>query len=213
MTEMTNVIFAGVGGQGVLLIAEMLALAAAAAGHDVKQTEVHGVSQRGGAVESHVRYGPKVYSPLVTAGEAHAVVGLEKLEMLRFAHYVRPDGVIIVNDYEIEPLSVGAATANYPHHAIEFLRGKALNVLALPATATAKALGNVRAANMILLGALAAHLDIPLDVWERTLQTRIPPKHLALNQEAFRSGQLAAVSGQLAANGRAALAQSPIAES
>ena len=103
MDETTNVIFAGVGGQGVLLIAELLALAAAAAGHDVKQTEVHGVSQRGGAVESHVRYGPKVWSPLVTPGQAHAVVGLEKLEALRFAHYVRPDGVIIVNDYEIPP--------------------------------------------------------------------------------------------------------------
>lgn len=184
----SNVIFAGVGGQGVLLIAELLALAAAAAGHDVKQTEVHGVSQRGGAVESHVRYGPKVWSPLVTPGQAHAVVGLEKLEALRFAHYVRPDGVIIVNDHEILPASVGAAVAKYPHHAIEFLCSKGLNVVALPATKWAEDLGNVRVANMILLGVLSTYLDIPPQVWERTLETRIPDRLLALNRRAFQLG-------------------------
>ncbi|MER3514242.1 MAG: indolepyruvate oxidoreductase subunit beta [Chloroflexota bacterium] len=166
-----------------MLIAELLALAAAAAGHDVKQTEVHGVSQRGGAVESHVRYGPKVWSPLVTPGQAHAVVGLEKLEALRFAHYVRPDGVIIVNDYE-----VGAAVAKYPHHAIEFLCSKGLNVVALPATKWAEDLGNVRVANMILLGVLSTYLDIPSEVWERTLETRIPDRILALNRQAFQLG-------------------------
>ena len=188
MDETTNVIFAGVGGQGVLLIAELLALAAAAAGHDVKQTEVHGVSQRGGAVESHVRYGPKVWSPLVTPGQAHAVVGLEKLEALRFAHYVRLDGVIIVNDYEIPPASVGAAVAKYPHHAIEFLCSKGLNVVPLPATKWAEDLGNVRVANMILLGVLSTYLDIPSEVWERTLEIRIPDRILALNRRAFQLG-------------------------
>ena len=188
MDETTNVIFAGVGGQGVLLIAELLALAAAAAGHDVKQTEVHGVSQRGGAVESHVRYGPKVWSPLVTPGQAHAVVGLEKLEALRFAHYVRLDGVIIVNDYEIPPASVGAAVAKYPHHAIEFLCSKGLNVVALPATKWAEDLGNVRVANMILLGVLSTYLDIPSEVWERTLEIRVPDRILALNRRAFQLG-------------------------
>lgn len=188
MDETINVIFAGVGGQGVLLIAELLALAAAAAGQDVKQTEVHGVSQRGGAVESHVRYGPKVWSPLVTPGQAHAVVGLEKLEALRFAHYVRPDGIIIVNAYEILPASVGAAVAKYPHHAIEFLCSQGLNVVALPATKWAEDLGNVRVANMILLGVLSSYLDIPSEVWERTLETRIPDRLLALNRRAFQLG-------------------------
>lgn len=188
MDETINVIFAGVGGQGVLLIAELLALAAAAAGHDVKQTEVHGVSQRGGAVESHVRYGPRVWSPLVTPGQAHAVVGLEKLEALRFAHYVRPEGVIIVNDHEILPASVGAAVAKYPHHAIEFLCSKGLNVVALPATKWAEDLGNVRVANMILLGVLSTYLDIPPEVWARTLEARIPDRTLALNRRAFELG-------------------------
>lgn len=188
MDETINVIFAGVGGQGVLLIAELLALAAAAAGHDVKQTEVHGVSQRGGAVESHVRYGPRVWSPLVTPGQAHAVVGLEKLEALRFAHYVRPEGVIIVNDHEILPASVGAAVAKYPHHAIEFLCSKGLNVVALPATKWAEDLGNVRVTNMILLGVLSTYLDIPPEVWARTLEARIPDRTLALNRRAFELG-------------------------
>jgi len=189
MPETTNVIFAGVGGQGVLLIAELLALTAAATGQDVKQTEVHGVSQRGGAVESHVRYGPKVLSPLVAPGQAHAVVGLEKLEALRFAHYIRPNGVIIVNDHEIIPASVGVAAAKYPHQAIDFLRGKGLNVVVLPATQMAEELGNFRAANVILLGALSTYLDIPLDIWERTLQIRIPARHLPLNQQAFAVGR------------------------
>lgn len=188
MDETTNVIFAGVGGQGVLLIAELLALAAAAAGHDVKQTEVHGVSQRGGAVESHVRYGPKVWSPLIAPGQAQAIVGLEKLEALRFAHYVRPDGVIIVNDYEVLPASVGAAAAQYPHHAIEFLCRKGLNVVALPATKLAEDLSNARVANMILLGVLSTFLDIPLEVWEYTLEARIPDRYLALNRRAFALG-------------------------
>ncbi len=188
MGDTKNIIFAGVGGQGVLLIAELLALAAAAAGHDVKQTEVHGVSQRGGMVESHVRYGPKVWSPLIMPGQAHAIVGMEKLEALRFAHYIRPNGVIIVNDHEILPASVGAAAEKYPHGAIEFLRGKGLNVLALPATRIAAELGDIRAANMVLLGALSAHLDIAPTLWEQTLQTRMPARHLALNREAFARG-------------------------
>ncbi len=115
MSETTNLIFAGVGGQGVLLIAELTAQTAVRAGYDVKQTEVHGVSQRGGSVESHVRFGPEVYSPLVIAGQADVVIGLEKLEALRYANFVnQKTGTLLVNDYEIVPGSVaGAAEMNY----------------------------------------------------------------------------------------------------
>jgi len=109
MSKVFSLMFAGVGGQGSLLIADITSLAAVQAGYDVKQTEVHGVSQRGGSVETHVRFGKQVYSPLVTPGRADAVISLEKLEALRFAHYIRPNGVIIVNDYELEPASIGAA--------------------------------------------------------------------------------------------------------
>src|SRR5512135_2722554 len=117
MTKTTNLIFAGVGGQGVLLIAEITALTAVRAGYDVKQTEVHGVSQRGGSVESHVRYGEAVHSPLVTGGQADVVVGLEKLEGLRYANFARPEaGVVLVNDHEIIPGSVANAVDRYPHN-------------------------------------------------------------------------------------------------
>ena len=146
MTEPTSLIFAGVGGQGVLLIAELTARAAIRAGYDAKQTEVHGVSQRGGGVESHVRYGQQVHSPLVMPGRADVVVGLEKLEALRFSHFVRAEegsihtddvqthGVLLVNDHEIVPASVPGAEQNYPHHALEFLQQKGFRVVALPAS-------------------------------------------------------------------------------
>lgn len=194
-TETTNLIFAGVGGQGVLLIAELTALTAASAGYDVKQTEVHGVSQRGGSVESHVRYGRAVHSPLVTAGTADVLVGLEKLEGLRYAEYLHPErGVLLVNDHEIIPASVAGAAEKYPHHALDFLRGKGLRVMALPASQTAKDLGDGRMANLVLAGALAALLDLPLEAWNAMLETKVPANRREANRRAFQAGQaLAAV--------------------
>src|SRR3972149_2878138 len=127
-----NLLFAGVGGEGVLLGAEIAAWAAVSEGFDVKQTEVHGVSQRGGSVETHVRFGAKVWSPVVTPGKADLVVGLEILEALRFAHFAhRESGVILVNQHEIIPGSVKDAEKAYPHGAVEFIRGRGYRVLAL----------------------------------------------------------------------------------
>jgi len=210
MTETTNLIFAGVGGQGVLLIAELTALAAARAGYDVKQTEVHGVSQRGGSVESHVRFGREVHSPLVRRGQADVVVGLEKLEGLRYASYLRvadsrgpiavegqpsptdrrrsAGGILLVNDYEIIPGSVAQAAEHYPHHALDFLRDKGVAVLALPASQRANDLGDGRMANMILLGALAARLDWPDGTWPETLRARLPAGRVEANWRAFQVG-------------------------
>jgi indolepyruvate ferredoxin oxidoreductase beta subunit len=201
----TNLIFAGVGGQGVLLIAEMTARAAVRAGFDVKQTEVHGVSQRGGSVESHVRFGPVVYSPLVMAGQADVVIGLEKLEGLRYASFLRPSppaplpggerGILLVNDHEIVPGSAANAAERYPHQAIDFLREKGLRVVALPASQCAKDLGDGRVANVVMLGALSALLPhIAGDVWRVALSERIPEKHRALNLKAFESGISLALS-------------------
>lgn len=201
----TNLIFAGVGGQGVLLIAEITALSAVAAGYDVKQTEVHGVSQRGGNVESHVRFGREVHSPLVMAGQADVVVGLEKLEALRYASYLRlaqpingngsggggPDsGLLLVNDQEIVPGSVANAAEKYPHHALDYLRQRGVRLLALPAAQTARDLGDGRAANVVILGALSAVLPaVPLAAWESTLAERIPAKIRDLNLRAFATGR------------------------
>ncbi len=174
-----------------MLIAELTARAAVRAGFDVKQTEVHGVSQRGGSVESHVRFGPIVYSPLVIAGQADVVVGLEKLEGLRYANFINSQsGSLLVNDHEIIPGSVAGAAEKYPHHSIEFLRGKGLKVTAIPASQWAKDLGDGRIANMIMLGAMSALLpQMSEEMWLATLTERIPEKHRALNLKAFQTGR------------------------
>lgn len=187
-----SLMFAGVGGQGSLLIAELTSMAAAHAGYDVKQTEVHGVSQRGGSVETHVRFGQKVYSPVLTPGEADAVVGLEKLEALRFAHYVHPEeGTILVNDYEIIPGSVAGAAETYPHETIRFLSDKGFNLVTLPASQMARDLGDGRMANVIMVGALSTMMPIPEASWDKVLRLRLPPRYLEGNLQAFAAGQQA----------------------
>jgi len=191
----TNVLVAGVGGQGVILSSEILALAALAHGLDVKQGEFHGVAQRGGAVFSHVRFGDRVHSPLAARGQVDYLLALEQLEALRYAHFLRSDGTVILNDHQVEP----ARTADlrpYPENAPAFLRDRGFNVVVVPATREAIEMGNYRAANVILLGALAAHLEIPLAVWNRTLDDRIPPQLLELNRRAFAAG-LESVAGRV----------------
>ena len=186
--SVTNVLIAGVGGQGVILSSELLALAALGDGRDVKQGEFHGVAQRGGAVFSHVRFGDRVHSPMARRNSVDFLLALEKLEALRYAHFVREGGTIIVNDHKVEPVRMGDERP-YPDEAIDFLREKGFNVVVVEATRKAIELGNYRAANVILLGALATHLNIPGEVWEKTLEERVPEKLLELNREAFAAGQ------------------------
>lgn len=190
MDEVVNLLFAGVGGQGSLLIAELTSLAASHAGHDVKQTEVHGVSQRGGSVETHVRFGKKVHSPVVTPGEADVVIGLEKLEALRFAHFVDPDqGIIIINDFEIIPGSISNAKEIYPYQATEYLRAKSLPITIIPASHVARDLGDVRMTNVVMLGAMSRHIQLPEDSWQHALNVRLPEKYLEANLRAFDAGK------------------------
>lgn len=190
MSKVYSLMFAGVGGQGSLLAADIASLAAVAAGYDVKQTEVHGVSQRGGSVETHVRFGEKVHSPIVTAGRADAVIALEKLEALRFAHFIRPqEGMILVNDFEIIPASVAGAEETYPHQSIEYLQNNGLNVTVLPASRIARDLGDGRMANVVMLGALSTILPILSETWDKTLRLRIPTRYLEGNLKAFAAGQ------------------------
>ncbi len=191
MTEhIYNLMFAGVGGQGSLLIAEITSIAATQAGYDVKQTEVHGVSQRGGSVETHVRFGEKVYSPVVTPGEADVVIGLEKLEALRFAHFANPSGgLILANDFEIIPGSVAEAEKKYPHQALEHLKDAGYSLEALPASGMARDLGDVRMANVVMIGALSTLLPIPLECWQKALRVRLPARYLRGNLKAFSSGR------------------------
>jgi indolepyruvate ferredoxin oxidoreductase beta subunit len=182
-----DILFAGVGGQGVVLASEVTARVAAADGYDVKQGEVHGVAQRGGAVVSHLRYGTKVHSPVVKRGDADFLVAFEKLEALRYAHYLKADGLILVNDHEIQPILLNP-NLSYPHQAIDFLRGKGFRVLALPATEKALALGNVRVTSVVMLGALSRFLDLSQESWQRVMQERVPPRLLEINQRAFVEG-------------------------
>ncbi|MEJ2303556.1 MAG: indolepyruvate oxidoreductase subunit beta [Anaerolineales bacterium] len=190
MSKVYSLMFAGVGGQGSLLIADTTSLAAVQAGFDVKQTEVHGVSQRGGSVETHVRFGEKVHSPLVTPGQADVVISLEKLEALRFAHFADPEyGVILANDFEIVPASVSGAEEIYPHQVFEYLNEHGLRVITLPASQIARDLGDGRMANVVLLGVLSTLLPISVEVWEKTLHMRIPKRYLEGNLKAFAAGR------------------------
>ena len=185
--SVTNVLIAGVGGQGVILSSELLALAALADGRDVKQGEFHGVAQRGGAVFSHIRFGARVHSPLAPRGQVDFLLALERLEALRYAHFVKPGGTVIVNDHKVEPVRMGDERP-YPEEGNDFLAEKGFNVVVVRATEKAIELGNYRAANVILLGTLASYLDIPMAVWDETLEGRIPERLLELNRKAFLAG-------------------------
>jgi len=186
----TNVLLAGVGGQGVLLASETLAMAAMAEGLEVKQSEVHGVAQRGGSVVSHVRFGPRVHSPLIRCGEAHALYAGEQLEALRYAHYLEPGGLIVMDDRVIKPIQLSPDNATpYPEGVPEFLRGKGYEVRVFPALTAAVELGEKRCANVVLLGLLSTHLPLSHGSWQEALRRRFPEQLLELNLRAFEAGR------------------------
>jgi indolepyruvate ferredoxin oxidoreductase beta subunit len=183
-----NLLFAGVGGQGVVLASEVLALVAAAEGYDVKQGEVHGVAQRGGAVVSHIRFGERVYSPLNLRGQTDIMVAFEKLEAVRHAHYLKAGGTLIINDHRVEPTMLNP-NLKYPDDPIGFLKTKAYRVLTLNATETARKLGNERVASLVMLGAASKFIPLKAETWEKVLRERIPAKFLEVNQKAFVEGR------------------------
>jgi len=184
-----NLLFAGVGGQGVLLASEVAARVAIHAGFDVKKTEVHGAAQRGGSVVSHVRFSPKVYSPLCPVGEVDILLALEKLEGLRWAHFVRDGGLIVLNNEARQPAQVDAKPVDYPENIDGFLSGKGFSVVVIDATEIANALGNYRAANTVLLGAMAEATGIGFEHWEAVMRETLNPKILDLNRKAFDNGR------------------------
>jgi indolepyruvate ferredoxin oxidoreductase beta subunit len=188
-----SILFAGVGGQGVLLAAEITATAAVRGGFEVKQTEVHGVSQRGGSVETHVRFGKQVWSPVVTPGKADVVVALEKLEALRFGHFTHPkDGLILANDFEIVPGSIKDAAQSYPYDALDIIKKRKYRLVPMPASQIARDLGDARMANVVLLGAMSNWLPISSNHWDKTLRQRIPERFREANLKAFAAGRNAA---------------------
>ena len=184
-----NILFAGVGGQGILLVAELSARAAIHAGYDAKKTEVHGAAQRGGSVVSHVRYGEKVYSPLIATGEVDILLSLEKLEGLRWAHYVRPGGLIVLNDEERMPQPMSEKKVDYPGNIREFLSEKGFSAQIIDANSLATELGNYRVANTILLGAITPHAEIEDEHWIAVMKESLNPKIVDLNLRAFEKGK------------------------
>jgi indolepyruvate ferredoxin oxidoreductase beta subunit len=183
---------AGVGGQGTILASNVLAEVALTMGFDVKKSEVHGMAQRGGSVNTHVRWdAEKVYSPLIGLGEVDMLLVFEEAEALRYAEYLKPGGVAVVNQYTIEPITVTSGGAHYP------TEGELQAVYAaltdrfylVPGTAIARELGNDRAANVVLLGALSCFLEVPEETWLQVIEARVPPRHRELNRLAFLRGR------------------------
>jgi indolepyruvate ferredoxin oxidoreductase beta subunit len=192
MTESYNFMLAGVGGQGTILASNVLAEVALVAGFDVKKSEVHGMAQRGGSVNTHVRWDrERVYSPLIGLGEADILLVFEQAEALRYAEFLKPGGVALVDCHTIEPITVTSGGAHYPTE--EELQAVFLEMTdrlhLVPGTAIARELGNIRAANVVLLGALSTFLDLPPETWLAVIEARVPPKYVELNRQAFLRGR------------------------
>jgi len=197
-----DVFLAGVGGQGTLLASEVLGEAFLLSGYDVKKSEVHGMAQRGGAVTTHLRFGPKVFSPLIEPGRADLLVAFEKLEALRFAHYLRPGGCMVVNAQEIFPPSVATGQERYPADVSERLAAVTDRLYLVDALAAALSLREVRAVNMVMVGAASRFLPLPEAAYERALKGSLPERIVAVNVDAFRAGRSLVSPAKLRAAGK-----------
>ena len=182
-----NIMIVGVGGQGTLLTSRILGGMTRAAGYDVKLSEVHGMAQRGGSVVTFVRYCTEVAEPIVEEGQADVLIAFEKLEALRYAHFLKKDGVIIVNDWRIDPITVVTGAAAYPDNIIENL-SKEHKVYAIKAMEEAEKIGNVKAFNVIVLGLAARHMDFEKETWLSVIEQTVPPKTVDINKKAFLTG-------------------------
>lgn len=187
-----NFLVAGVGGQGALLASNVLAEVGVQAGYDVKKAELHGMSQRGGSVNSHVRWGPAVRSPVIGRGEVDYLLALEKVEALRYLKMLRAGGVVVVGEFRIPPLSVSAGEASYPDDTAlrQALHQVTERFYFVPSLRLAKEAGSSRAHNVVLLGALSTLIEaVPPETWLQVVEARVPPKYVELNRHAFRAGR------------------------
>jgi len=187
-----NFLLAGVGGQGTIVASDVLAAVGLRSGQDVKKSEVHGMAQRGGSVTTYVRWGDRVYSPLIGLGEADFYLAFEKLETLRYIEMLRPGGTVLVNDYTISPLSVSSGKDAYPDDArVKAIIGAVTpHLFLVPAMALAETLGNTRVNNVVLLGALSYFItDVPAALWVEAIRERVPVKLADLNERAFVLGR------------------------
>lgn len=187
--ETKNIIIVGVGGQGSLLASKILGDLLLREGYDVKVSEVHGMSQRGGSVITYVRFGDHVYSPVVDEGEADYIVSFEILETARWLAYLKPEGQIVTNTQQIDPMPVITGQAEYPAGLVEKIRAQGVKLDAMDCLSLAKEAGSVKAVNIVLLGRLSHYFDIPEEKWQAVLGDNVPPKFLAINRKAFALGK------------------------
>jgi indolepyruvate ferredoxin oxidoreductase beta subunit len=184
-----NIMIVGVGGQGSLLASKMLGQILLTAGYDVKVSEVHGMSQRGGSVVTYVRFGDKVYSPVIDKGEADYIISFELLEAARYVEFLKPGGHIVVNTQQIDPMPVITGAAEYPDNLIEKMKNSGAEVEAFDALAIAEEAGSPKAVNIALLGKLSNKFDFTEEQWLDALEKCVPPKFLELNKKAFFLGR------------------------
>lgn len=184
-----NIMIVGVGGQGSLLASKLLGHLLLTEGYDVKVSEVHGMSQRGGSVVTYVRFGEKVYSPVIDKGQADFIVSFEKLEAARYMEYLKKGGRIVVNTQEIDPMPVITGAAVYPENLIEKMEAAGAAVDAMDCLTLAEAAGSAKAVNIVLMGRLSRYFDIPAEKWQQAIRECVPPKFVELNLTAFELGR------------------------
>lgn len=191
MEKITNYLFVGVGGQGILTASDIAASVGLAAGFEAKKSEVHGFSQRGGVVESHVRWGRRVGAPTAEKGTVDYLIALELLESARWIDWLRPGGALLINRQRIAPMTVTVGDQVYPadEKVLEFVRARTDDVMFIDGLAIAEDLGNTRMVNTVVLGALASRLDVYEETWLSVIEARVPPKYAELNRKAFRRGR------------------------
>lgn len=187
MSNTTNIMIVGVGGQGTLLASRILGNVVIREGYDVKVSEVHGMSQRGGNVVTYVKFGQKVHSPIIDQGEADIILAFELLEAYRALPYLKTGGRLIVNDQQINPMPVITGAADYPADILGKLRAS-VDLTAVDALALAKEAGSIKAVNVVLIGLMAKSTTIPYESWIETIKTTVPPKFLEINLKAFDLG-------------------------
>ena len=182
-----NVLLCGVGGQGTVLASRLIALAAMEKGMEARGAETIGMAQRGGSVVTFVRYGEKVQEPIVEEGQADVLIAFERLEALRYRQFLKKDGVIIVNDQRIDPITVVTGVAEYPDGILDTLR-QTHKVYAVDAMKVARELGNTKVFNVIVLGVAAQHMDYSREEWLNVIEKTVPPKTVEINKKAFLTG-------------------------
>lgn len=185
--ETKNIMIVGVGGQGTLLTSRILGGITTVAGYEVKLSEVHGMAQRGGSVVTFVRFGTEVAEPIVEEGQADILIAFERLEALRYSHFLKKDGVLIVNDRRIDPITVLTGMAEYPENIIEDL-SKKYKVISVDAQDVAVKLGNAKVFNTVIIGVAAKHMDFAKEDWIKVIENTVPPKTVEMNLRAFEAG-------------------------